>query len=90
MLKLRDPRIVNISTIDELIYCSTGNASFVYQAVQDIHYCHGMNVLFLLEGWDELHEDKQHKPFLANIVTGKLLKNVSVLITSCPSSIRTI
>ena len=90
MLKLRDPRIVNMGTIDEVVYCSTGYASFVYDAVRDIHYCHGMNVLFLLEGWDELHEDKQRTSFLADIISGKVLKDASILITSRPSSIGTI
>ena len=90
ILKLRDPRIVNMSTIDELIYCSTGNASFVHEAVRDIYHCHGMNVLFLFEGWDELHEDKQRKSFLASIIAGKVLKNASILLTSRPSSIGTI
>jgi len=90
MIKLRDPRIANMGAIDEVINCTTGYASFVYEAVRDIHYCHGANILILLEGWDELHEEKQRNSFLANIVTGKILKGASVLITSRPSSIGTI
>jgi len=90
MLKLRDPRIVHMGTIDEVIYCSNSYASFVYEAVRDIHCSHGANILILLEGWDELHEDRQCNSFLADIVTGKVLKDASVLITSRPSSIGTI
>jgi len=29
--KLRDPRIVSMGSIDELIYCSTSYASFMYE-----------------------------------------------------------
>ena len=90
MLKLRDPRIVNMYSIDELIYCSTGNAHFAFEAIQDIHSCHGRNSLLILEGWDELHEDKQRDSFLADIISRKLFKDASVLITSRPSSIGTI
>ena len=90
MLKLRDPRIANMYSIDELIHCSTGNAHFAVEAIQDVHSCHGRNCLLILEGWDELHENKQRESFLADIISGKLFKDASVLITSRPSSIGTI
>jgi len=81
---------MNYDSIDEFIYCTTDHASFACEAIQDIHSCHGRNTLLLLEGWDEWHGDQQHNLFLASIVSGKLLKDASVLITSRPSSIGTI
>jgi len=90
LIKLRDHRIANLVTIDEFINCTTGNADFACETIQDIYSCHGVNTLLLLEGWDERCDDQQHNSFLASIVSGKLLKDASVLITSRPSSIGTI
>ena len=90
MLKLRDPTIVNMYSIDELIYCSTGNAHFAFEAIQNLHSYHGRNSLRILEGWYELYEDKQHESFLTDIISRKLFKDANVLITSRPSSIGTI
>ena len=59
--------------------------------VRDITCIEGKNILLLLEGWDELSEDKQlNKSFFASIIAGKVLKKGSVLITSRPSSIGSI
>jgi len=90
MLKLRDPRIVNMNGITELIYWSTGNANLAFEAIQDVNSSHGRNCLLILEGWDELPENKQRESFLADIISRKLFKDASVLITSRPSSIGTI
>ena len=64
---------------------------FVSEVVRDINCIEGKNILLLLEGWDELPEDKQlHKSFFANTIAGKVLKKGNILITSRPSSIGSI
>ena len=90
LLKLRDPRISDIESTDEVISCIIGDSSLVSEVVRDIKFIDGENVLLLLEGWDELPEDKQQRSFFTNIISGKVLKKVSVLITSRPSSIGSI
>ena len=89
LLKLRDFRISYTENIRELIYCSIGDQSFAYQASREIESINGEGMLLLLEGWDELPEVKQ-SDFFAKVISGRVLKNASVLITSRPSSIGSI
>ena len=90
LLKLRNPRISDIDCFDKIINCTLGDSNFVTEVVSEINYIDGKSILLLLEGWDEFPEDKQHKSFFTNFISGKALKNCDVLITSCPSSIGSI
>ena len=86
LLNLRNVKIRNIESIEEMVeHTITMGDEFVSEVVRDITCIEGKNILLLLEGWDELPEDKQS--FFAKTIAGKLLKKVSVLITSRPSSI---
>ena len=89
LLKLRDPRISDIESIDELINCTMDN-KFVSEVAHEIKCIDGQSILLLLEGWDELPVDKQYKSFFTNVISGKALKKGNVLITSRPSSIGSI
>ena len=90
LLKLRDFTISEIESIDQMVECTMGE-NFVAEIVRDIKLIEGKNILLLLEGWDELPEDKQlDKSFFANVIARKILKKGSVLITSRPSSIGSI
>ena len=90
LLNLRDITVSEIESIDEMVECTMGD-EFVSEVVRDITCIEGKNILLLLEGWDELPEDKQlNKSFFANIIARKILKKGDVLITSRPSSIGSI
>ena len=90
LLSLRDVTISEIESIDQIIECTMGE-DFVPEIVRDISCIEGKNILLLLEGWDELPENKQlDKSFFASIIAGKVLRKISVLITSRPSSIGSI
>ena len=90
LLNLRDVTISEIESIDQMIECTMGE-DFVPEIVRDISCIEGKNILLLLEGWDELPENKQlDKSFFASIIAGKVLRKISVLITSRPSSIGSI
>ena len=90
LLSLRDVTISEIESIDEMVECTMGD-EFVSEVVRDITCIEGKNILLLLEGWDELPEDKQlNKSFFVNIIARKILKRGDVLITSRPSSIGSI
>ena len=84
---MRDHRIANMDTLDEFVYCTTGHASFSCETLQDMHSCHGRNTLL---DWDEHHNDQRHNLFLTSMISGKLLKDASILITTSPSAIGTI
>ena len=89
LLKLRHFRLSDTENIRELIYYSTDDQSFAHQASREIESINGEGMLLLLEGWDELPEVKQ-SDFFAKVISGRVLKNASVLITSRPSSIGSI
>ena len=91
LLNLRDVTISEIESIDQMVKYTMGK-DFVKEVVRDITCIEGKNVLLLLEGWDELPENiKQlNKSFFSNIIAKEILDNVSVLITSRPSSIGSI
>ena len=90
LLNLRDVTISEIKSIDQIIECTMGE-DFVHEIVHDIKCIEGKNILLLLEGWDELPEDKQlNESFFANVIARKILKKANVLITSRPSSIGSI
>jgi len=90
LLRLRDPRIADMENITELIYHSIGDTDFAFEASHEIESCEGEGVLLVLEGWDELPDDIQNKSLFANIISKKVFKKASVLITSRPSSIGSI
>ena len=90
LLNLRDVTISEIKSIDQMVEYTMCEDS-VHEIVHDITYIEGKNILLLLEGWDELPEDKQvNESFFANIIARKVLKKSSALITSRPSSIGSI
>ena len=90
LLNLRDVTISEIKSIGQIVEYTMGE-DFVNEVVRDITCIEGKNILLLLEGWDELPEDKQlNESFFASIIAGKVLKKGSVLITSRPSSIGSI
>ena len=90
LLKLRDPRISDIDCIDEVVKCSLGDCNSVSEVVGEINCIDGKNILLLLEGWDELPEEKQHNSYFTKLFSGMILKKCDVLITSRPSSIGSI
>ena len=90
LLKLRDPRIDDITSMDKVVNCTVGDSNFASEVVNDIEFIDGKRILLLLEGWDELPEKKQYESFYSNIISGDIFKKGDVLITSRPSSIGSI
>ena len=88
LLSLRD--IYYIDSIDKMVECTMTTGDSIPGVVRDITYIEGKNILLLLEGWDELPVYMQKKSFFVDIISGKALKNASVLITTRPSSIGSI
>ena len=92
LLKLRDPRIADMSHINELIKHSINDTDVACKALQEIESREGEGVLLILEGWDELSDDKQQKSLFSSIMSNNInvFNKAGVLITSRPSSIGTI
>ena len=79
LLQLRDPEIQEASTIADLF------------PNVDENYCkkvkgtHGQGAFILLDGFDELPEDKRKdRSFFMELLTGKILPQATVMVTSRP------
>ena len=82
-----------MSHINELIKHSINDTDVACKALQEIECCEGEGVLLILEGWDELSDDKQQKSLFSSIIISNninVFNKAGVLITSRPSSIGTI
>ena len=63
LLKLRDPRIDDVTYMDKVISCTVGDSNFASEVVRDIEFIDGKRILLLLEGWDELPEKNSTSHF---------------------------
>ena len=46
----------------------------------------GKDILFLLDGWDELPEKSRHSSLLTELISGNLLPDATIVVTSRPSA----
>ena len=79
LLQLRDPEVREASTIADLFPNSSAD---LCKEMADVH---GENCCILLDGFDELPEDKRKdESFFMKLLTGKLLPLATVIVTSRP------
>ena len=83
LLRLRGKCVQGIKNVGDLFYQNTD----LQQAVtKEIVACKGKNVLFVLDGFDELPTNLHQDSFLFELIQGKHLPNCTVLVTSRPSA----
>ena len=88
LLQLRDEKIAKAETFDELIQLYMGPSG---EGIgKQIHGKHGKDILIILEGWDELLACKQHNSLFTQLISGDLLPDAVIVITSRPSAIRSL
>ena len=79
LLQLRDPEVREVSTIADLFPNSSAD---LHKEMIDAH---GEKCCILLDGFDELPEDKRkNESFFMKLLTGKLLPLATVIVTSRP------
>ena len=83
LLRLRDERMSRAKTLGDLIYHSS---DAVHQAVvTHLEHSHGLNILFILEGFDELPDAcRSENSVFLQLIHGKLLPHATVMVTSRP------
>ena len=82
LIRLRDDRISRAKTLKDLIYHPTEG---VAEAVLNITNWHGLHVMIILEGFDELPDScRRGQSVLMELLSGKLLPLATVLVTSRP------
>ena len=84
IVKLRDLYTQNARSIAELI--PRRNESMGQEIVERITNDDGNNVLFVLDGWDELPRNAPSYSMILGLVKGTLLAECSIIITSQPIS----
>ena len=83
LLRLRDDRISKAKCLKDLI---NHHSEKVCDAViSELESCLGVNVLLILEGYDELPDECRHQPSVfLELINGQVLPLATVLITSRP------
>ena len=83
LLRLRDERMSRAKTLGDLIYHSS---DAVHQAVvTHLEHSHGLNTLFILEGFDELPDAcRSENSVFLQLIHGMLLPHATVMVTSRP------
>ena len=84
LLRLREVKIQNISSMSQLFcqYESEDKKSLVKEVAKS----QGRDMLFILDGFDELPKTLQEESFLLDLIRGRVLPASTVLVTSRPSA----
>ena len=92
VLYLRDPKIHSLKSIGSFIhqyvnsenrYLSTKQAEGVIEELRDSR---GSSIAFLIDGFDEFPSRVYENSFIAGLISGEVLPNALLLITSRPSA----
>ena len=83
LLRLRDDRISKAKCLKDFVYHHSDNVCEA--VVSELESCLGVNVLLILEGYDELPDECRHQPSVfLELINGQVLPLATVLITSRP------
>ena len=87
LLKLREGRVQNATSLEDLIYHE--DAVFRQEVVDEVQKCEGEGVLFILDGFDEMpsvvHDEKR---LIMRLISGSCLPKATRLVTSRPSTLK--
>ena len=84
LVRLRDQRLGDITNPKDLFATMGDIAGSLYTELQAIHYTR--NVLFWLEGWDELHDSYKVRSIFTQLLTGELFPNAAVVVSTRSSA----
>ena len=87
---LRDPRISNAATLEDVITVGLGSRAQGEQISNDLTTSHGKDVIIWLEGWDELNCSKRSNSIFADLISCELLPEATVVITTRPAAYNSI
>ena len=84
LLRLREKRVQEIQNVTELFYHE--NTDLQLAVTKEVVACEGKNVLFVLDGFDELPDELRRSSFIVELIQGKYLPECTILVTSRPSA----
>ena len=85
LVELRDTRVAEVTSLRELVALYMGDA-LSESITKEITRIKGKGSLFLLDGWDELPEKCHLSSLFTELISGNLLPNATIVITSRPSA----
>ena len=86
LLLLRDPNVQEIDNEQKLIEYFTKSSSKVEQLCSYLDESHGDGVTIVMDGFDELSTELRKTSFFRELIDGKCLSKVKVVVTSRPSA----
>ena len=84
LLRLREKRVQGIQNISDIFYHE--DSDLVQAVTKEVVACQGKNVLFVLDGFDELPNNLRQDSFIVELIRGKHLPACTILVTSRPSA----
>ena len=84
LLRLREKRVQEIQNVAELFYHE--NAALQQAVMKEAIACEGENILFVLDGFDELPIALLGNSFIVELIQGRHLPKCVLLVTSRPSA----
>ena len=84
LLRLREKRVQEAQNVEDL--CYHDNKEVQKAVAAEIEACEGKDVLFILDGFDELPASLQKCSVFVKLITGTYLSHCTVLVTSRPSA----
>ena len=78
---LRLPKVLSATTLHDLLCCIYENHDVPY-CVKWVEQSNGEGVVFIFDGWDELSDEHKKSSLISKIISGQMLYNCSVIVTS--------
>ena len=84
LVRLRDPAVQNAKSIVDLLPCQGETVAHDIEKLMKEN--NGDNVLFVLDGWDEMPQSASGHALILNLIDRTCLHGSSIIITSRPTS----
>ena len=85
LLKLRDQRIAKSKSLNDIISLQLGRPAL--DVVEEMVACFGAGFAIWLEGWDELIDSQKSESVFSDLISGILLPQAVIVLTTRPSAI---
>ena len=87
LVRIRDIKVKQATDLSDLFF--SADVEFSQQISKEVAFCQGKNILFLLEGLDELPVSLlTDDTLLSNLILGELLPEVTILVTTRPWTVQ--